>query len=300
MYNDFSLIKDRLAFGMAGALDNGAFSPSYNYVELYLNGSYKGVYLLTDQVDENKGRTGVKSDFGEGDAAVPFLVELDARAPEEGVEGVDWFYAGGRAYAIKYPEADERYAEEQFLYIKGYIEKVDALCRTPGVTLDALAEYIDIQSFIDFYIVEEVMGQPEINWKSVYMSKTADGKLIMGPVWDFDWAANGPSTGRYRNMYRKDYAGFRSVDNWFMALYEGSSEFREALRVRFSEVKDGLYATLASVSDERENIRLGAKKNNLRWHAHRPWANFKRNSDEVISWCENRILWLDGELSFAE
>ena len=71
MYSDFSLTKDRLAFSMADALETDAFVPSYHYVELYLNGSYNGIYLLTDQVDENKGRTNVKEDFDADAKEVP-------------------------------------------------------------------------------------------------------------------------------------------------------------------------------------------------------------------------------------
>ena len=297
MYNDFSLIKDRLAFAMADSLESESFSPSYHYVELYLNGKYKGIYLLTDQVDENKGRTGVKSDFSESDVEVPFLVELDARAPEEGKEGVDWFYAGGRPYAIKYPEADERYTEEQFLYIKGYIEKVDALCRKPGVTMAELSEYIDMESFIDYYLVEEIMGQPEINWKSVYMSRQVGGRLAMGPVWDFDWAAMGPSTGKYRNMYREKYDGFRSVDNWFMALYNGSPEFREALRTRFTEISGEISGVLRTVEAEKGKIASAAKRDRLRWHWYRLGVSYGAYSDEVIDWCDKRIEWLNAELN---
>lgn len=299
MYNDFSLIKDRLAFTMADAVENDSFSPSYHYVELYLNGKYKGIYLLTDQVDENKGRTEVKGDFTEDTATVPFLVELDARAPEEGVEGVDWFYVGARPYAIKYPEADERHTKEQFAYIKGYIEKVDSLCRTPGVTMAALSEYIDMESFMDYYLIQELMGQPEINWKSVYMSKAQGERLVMGPVWDFDWAAMGPSVGRNRNMYRGKYDGFRSVDNWFMALYEGSPEFRDALRLRFSEIKDELSVALRTVQTEKKEIVAAAKRDRLRWHWYRIFVNFESYSDEVIEWCENRLKWMNCELDKA-
>lgn len=294
MYNDFSLIKDRLAFGMADALDGDAFVPSYHYVELYLNGSYQGIYLLTDQVDENKGRTSVKEDFGEEDIEVPFLVELDARAPSEGEEGVDWFSVKGYSYAVKYPEADERYTDAQFAYIKNYIETVDALCRKPDVTIDELSEYLDVQSFLDFYLVQEAMGQPEINWKSVYMSKSTDGKLVMGPVWDFDWGAAGPSIGEYANQYRGDASGLRSNGNWFDALYQGSAEFRTELAERWNEVRPALLSAIQAVEAERDDLSRAAQRNHLRWHWYRIGTSFDKSFDETIEWCYDRIVWLDG------
>jgi spore coat protein CotH len=167
MYNDFSLVKDRLAFGIADALETDVFVPSYNYVDLYINDSYVGIYLLTDQVDENSGRTDVKEDFSAEDTEVPFLVELDEYAYEEGDEDVAWFSVNGFSYTVKYPEPDERYNDAQFNYIKNYVEAVDNLVRKDGVTIAELSEYIDVESFIDFYIVQELMGQIELNWKSV-------------------------------------------------------------------------------------------------------------------------------------
>ena len=156
MYSDFSLTKDRLAFSMADALGTDAFSPSYHYVELYLNGEYNGIYLLTDQVDENKGRTEVKEDFAADATEVPFLVELDAYAESEGPEGEAFFRIGDALYTVKYPEADERYSDEQFDYVKNYITKVDALCRKKNVTLAELSEYIDVDSLIDWVIMHEL------------------------------------------------------------------------------------------------------------------------------------------------
>ena len=296
MYNDFSLTKDRLAFSMAEALDGDAFAPSYYYVDLYLNGSYMGVYLLTDQVDENKGRTNVKEDFTAEDVDVPFLVELDARAPEEGVEGVDWFSVSDRSYAIKYPEADERYTQVQFDYVKNYIEMVDSLCRKENVTLDELKEYLDVESFIDFYLVQEVMGQPEINWKSVYMSKAIDGKLKMGPVWDFDWAATGPSTGKEKNAYEDAHEGFRSNGNWFHALYQGSPEFREALKTRWGEAREELLEVIDRADAERGSLARAAKRDRLRWHWYRLGGGYDSSLDDLIGWCRERIAWLDTEL----
>ncbi|MBQ3017655.1 MAG: CotH kinase family protein, partial [Clostridia bacterium] len=84
MYNDFSLSKDALAFSLGASLENGDYVPSYEYVEVYLNGIYQGLYLLTEHINENEGRTNVKYDFDEDDTEVPFIVELDAYAELDG------------------------------------------------------------------------------------------------------------------------------------------------------------------------------------------------------------------------
>lgn len=293
LHNDFSLIKDHLAFSIADRIMGNDFVPSHHYVELYIDDSYQGIYLLTDYVNENKGRLNIKNSFDKTDVEIPFLVELDHRAPEEGVEGIDWFAIGNKYYAIKYPEAEERFTKEQFLYIKSYIEKVDALMQKPNVTISELEEYIDVDSFINYYIVQEVMGQLEINWKSVYMSKGAKGKLKMGPVWDFDWSVTGPSLGKNRNLFKDNVTDFKSSDNWFSYAYGGSEEVRQAFARRWSEVRGDILDVINEVEQSKAYLALGAKKNHLRWYWYAPVELYSSHFDEVIAWCTGRVGWLD-------
>ncbi|MBQ8439094.1 MAG: CotH kinase family protein, partial [Clostridia bacterium] len=153
-----------------------------------------------------------------------------------------------------------------------------------------------MESFMDYYLVEEAMGQPEINWKSVYMSKEVGGKLKMGPVWDFDWSAMGPSTGKYKNQYREQYGDFRSVDNWFAALYQGSLEFREALALRWETVRPRILSAIDEVEAEKPMLERAARRDILKWHWYRFRGGFDAYSDEVLEWCRNRVEWMDGEI----
>lgn len=297
LYNDFSAVKDRLAFTMADALGTDVFVPSYNYVELYLNGKYNGLYLMTDQVDENKGRAGVKTDVDEMENAddVPFLVELDDYAPNEGEEGIDWFSVAGHPYNIKYPERDERneeIADEQFNYIKNYVQRVQTACEEGDY--ETFAELVDVDSFIDFYIVQEVMGQPELNWKSVYMHKAVGEKMKMGPVWDFDWGAMGPGLGEERNMYRDDVTGLRSSGNWFDLLLRNSPKFEDDVRARYAEAKPLLLGAIEAVRADEERLSPYLTRNHIYWHWFRVGTENSKYYGEVLDWCTDRITWLEG------
>jgi spore coat protein CotH len=294
LYNDYSAVKDKLAFTMADAIGTDAFVPSYHYVELYMNGRYKGLYLLTDQVDENKGRSSVKEDFTADDLEVPFLVELDAYAPQEGEEGIDWFRIGEDEYAIKYPEVDERYTQEQFDYIKNYITDVDAACRSGN--LDKLSQLVDVDSFIDYYIVQEVMGQAEMGWKSVYMYKSKDGLMKMGPLWDFDWSVMGPCVGKDRHLNKDRLDEFYSNGNWFGCMLVNSPEFKTMVGERFDEVKDILISVVEDTRTEMENLKPYYDRNHLRWHWFRVWENREEYSSDVLDWVTYRIEWLDTAL----
>ena len=297
LYNDFSAVKDRLAFTMADALGTDVFVPSYNYVELYLNGEYNGLYLMTDQVDENKGRAGIKTDVDEMENAddVPFLVELDDYAPNEGEEGIDWFSVAGHPYNIKYPERDERneeIADEQFNYIKNYVQRVQTACEEGDY--ETFSELVDVESFIDFYIVQEVMGQPELNWKSVYMHKAVGEKMKMGPVWDFDWGAMGPGLGEERNMYRDDVTGLRSSGNWFDLLLRNSPKFEDDGRARYAEAKPLLLGAIEAVRADEAHLSPYLTRNHIYWHWFRVGTENSKYYGEVLDWCTDRITWLEG------
>ena len=301
LYNDFSVVKDRLAFTLADALGTDVFVPSYNYVELYLNGEYNGLYLMTDQVDENKGRADVKEDVDEMDASdVPFLVELDDYAPDEGDEGIDWFRVGGKPYNIKFPERDERnesVAAEQFAYIQDYIQRVENAATAGDYA--TLSELVDMDTFIDFFIVQEVMGQPELNWKSVYMYKGVGEKMKMGPVWDFDWAAMGSSMDKDAPDYSDDVTGLRSSGNWFDLMLKNSPEFKAAVAARFTEARPLLEDAIAAVRRDEARIADYALRNHLRWHWYRVGVSSSAYYSEVLDWCTDRIAWLDGYFKAA-
>ena len=119
-------------------------------------------------------------------------------------------------------------------------------------------------------------------------------KRWVSPVWDFDWAATGPSLGKYADQYKKNYSGLRSDGNWFGMLYNGSPEFREALETRWQEVRGKLLSTIDEVEAEQPMLERAARRNALRWYWFRFDAGYIKNSNEVFDWCRNRIAWLDG------
>ncbi len=297
MYNDFSLSKDALAFKLGASLENGDYVPSYNYVELYINGRYKGLYLLTEQINENKERTDVKDNFDKDDTKVPFLVELDGYAElDGGTEGVDYFKIGDLFYSVKYPDKTERYTDAQFEYIKNYVTKVHNLCYKQNVTLAELSEYIDVNSFIDYYLIQEIVIQPDIDTKSVYMYKSTDGKMKMGPLWDYDWAFSGPSLAFWSDYELKE-TEFCTRGTWFYALLSRSPEFCEAVKARFFEIEGTIRSAAYEFKEENAKISTAAHKDFLRYHYYNGYATYERNFEKNFSLLMRRIDWLSDEIS---
>ena len=280
LYQDFSDIKDYTAFKISQAVNPTKFAPSANHVEVYLNGEFMGLYLLTDQVDEKEGRVGVEAEFDASATEVPFMAQIDLNITEDGVEGVDYFklhldkYGVDMYFDIQYPGPDERFTAAQYEYIKNYITHVNDLIFKPNLTKAEFEEYVDLDAFIEFFLIEEVMGQAEINNKSVKMSKAVGGKLVMGPVWDFDWATGGPmrnNSGMNDKNYPYDVNRWNSDCNWWNALIGSRSEtpgfdwFRDAARKRWAEMAPVVENTLKEVESYKNTIKAAALRNEKLW-----------------------------------
>lgn len=237
-YIDQSNIRNYAAFKIANSV-GGVFSPHGTHVVLIINGIYQGMYLLTEQIDENKGRTAIKSNFNPiVDTDFPFLVEMDRNALLEGEIDVDTFEMENLWYPIeiKYPEFEERNVAKGndvvFSYIKEYMwavfytlktdEKVSVSFREAPVGFEDL---VDEDSFLNYILINEIMGNRDNAWGSIYMSKSKNGKLKFGPVWDFDWSICGGWTGSpYQEIcvdYANEFALIKKYNfHWFYFVNE--------------------------------------------------------------------------------
>ena len=171
--------------------------------------------------------------------------------PEATCMKIDNSGSSEKNFCLKYPSTgDEGYVPEIHLaYIEQYVEScLDALSKQ---NWDLICELIDIDSFIDHYIVQEVFANKDAFWCSVYFYKVPNGKLYAGPVWDFDQGAgcvpdyfgSGLSDVRpnadinYSNSSVNKSAGVpwvASVNTWYRRLFR-NEEFLEIFRARLKE-----------------------------------------------------------------
>ncbi len=183
-YYDKSQIRNYLAFGVASLFDSQSACTATHFVNLFVNNEFYGVYLIAEQIEVDDTRIDVDESYSTIDTG--YLVELDGRAREEGVLDKDYFNLNGLDYAIKSPDTeDEDFTVEHVNFIKSYMADVMELFGEDK-DWDELCQLIDVRSFAENYIVEEVFHNADVRFSSFYMYKEAQGKLYAGPVWDFD------------------------------------------------------------------------------------------------------------------
>ena len=205
-YTDLSLIRNYLAYSVASIFDTQKITSKTQFVELYVNGEYLGVYLLCEQIEVHPNRVniieGLQIDTG-------YLIELDGRADGES------FSVNGEHYVIKSPDVDSSlFSNEHKEFIQKYLET--CLETLENDDYARIEELIDTKSFAQAYLVFELFNCVDVGFASFYMYKDAGGRLQCGPVWDFDRSLG--ITGHEHGAEPYDVLWAKEENTWFNKL----------------------------------------------------------------------------------
>lgn len=304
-FADQTLIRNKLAFDLARSM-NMAFAPMAEFVDIYMNGSYDGNYMLTDQIEVTRNRVNIEEKSLGIDTG--YLIELDARQGMEGeVEGWDYFNLYGFRYAIKSPQTDSAYySVNQLYYIESYMLDVYSAIRN----LQPYDHLIDEASWVDWFIVNELFKNVDSGFSSVYYYKDRGGKLKMGPVWDFDLSTSNPGhlveserqpLGWYTSLYHKN--------RLFHYLMQ-SPQFQQALKARWNEIYDhqikdmvdSIYPIADSIAKSRvENFsRWDVIGKNYEWYTSTEVYAAKTYEEQVeilYDYLMIRKVWMNEEIN---
>jgi len=68
------------------------------------------------------------------------------------------------------------------------ISTIERFLYSPEIIWDTrrYEQYVDIDSFVNFYIINEFIGNNDLWANSTYVHKDVRGRLVAGPVWDFN------------------------------------------------------------------------------------------------------------------
>lgn len=284
---DRTLMRNMVSMKVA-SMTGLAWTPHCVPVELVLNGQHKGSYLLIEQVRVDKNRvniTEMSKEDNTGDAVTGgYLLECDFHYDNE----VQWIDNHGKCvqmdngipFGVKYPDSEDL-TTAQLTYIKNYISEVAGTLYGPNFKdpENGYAKYLDIDSFVDYWIVFEVMGNHELgNPGSVYMHKDRGGKLVAGPCWDFDWGVL---------SYRSSPQGKTGLINrkaiWYARLFE-DPVFAEKVKNRFQELLPQLQTIPDYMDALQKQLSESAKYNFRMWN---PADDASMNGGSIINGDEN-------------
>lgn len=209
-YNEKTLLHNFLAYAVSREM--GYWAANCRYVELVLNGDYKGIYVLMEKIKRGAGRVNISklaaTDIS-GDAVTGgyiFSIDKDADG---------WYSAyrpGGAItqriqFSYVYPKITA-IVPQQAAYLKSYVDSFENSLTASSFqdTRTGWRRFADEASFIDYFIVNEASRNVDGYRLSSYFYKDRDskgGKITAGPVWDYDLA--------FKNA---NYCSGSNVDGW--------------------------------------------------------------------------------------
>lgn len=302
---DYTLMRNELAFELGKILELD-YTSQCQWVHVFYNEEYQGLYLLCEKMETGRNRVDIEYAYEPDEADVSFFVELGGQS--EGfsldlVENVENNWYEVFACVIRYPK-EEVLTQEQYGFINAYMQSVNRAILTGN--WEELTELVDIQSFADWYLVNEIMLNGDLGW-SMFAYKPKGDKLFLGPVWDFDQSAGDSTTGGAD--YETWYPASTASNSWFDTLLE-MEEFREILAERLQSKLPEVRQLLALEREKAVIYKQDIDANFERWPVigTTGWRireeisdleTYEENVEFLFDWLEHRIDWLEKELSSA-
>ncbi|MDE6861614.1 MAG: CotH kinase family protein [Alistipes sp.] len=296
-YMDRTLMRNKVAYYLAEQTSL-AWTPRCEYVELFLNGEYQGQYLVAEHIKVDKNRVNITemepTDIA-GDAVTGgYLLELDFHFDNVW----QWHTAHNVPFGVKSPDDDEL-VPEQFAWIQNHIAEVEDAIYGDSFKDPAAGyrRYLDEESFADYWLVYELTVNHELgNPGSVFLHKDRGGKIVAGPVWDFDWG-----TFSYNASPAAQWGLFIQWAWWYDRLFQDEG-FRSTAAERWRLLKPKFQTALNYIDEQRDYIAVSAQRNFSIWT-----MTTDTNGDERLSFyqavdrmrdiLEERIEIIDREIS---
>jgi hypothetical protein len=329
---DKSLLRTGVAMDLGHGLSNLAWTPKQVPVDFYLNGVFQGSYSLIERVGIATNRVNITqlkdNQTGLNDVAPQvtggYLLEWDFRAGSDhnvqvGPDGVRGWVG------IKEPEDEtdgSGITATQVAWIDKHLDTVDDVIFGPGFAdpVTGWRKYIDEASAVDYYIAQEVTKPVDGAFgASVYMYKARDadpaegdqGKLFMGPMWDYDIGMGDFQTlgdkGLTDTWMLRDPLGPGTGQgdvNWYNRLMQDPT-FVAAVEARWAVVEPTLLGTVNGyLPAQRDLVARSAAANFGIWDINdQTWdgqvvkGSWNAEVTYLQQWLQQRIAWMDGELT---
>ena len=300
-YADRTLVRNIVAMKLS-EICGFSWTPRMRSVEVYLNNEYQGVYTLCEHKKVSSDRVDIDlvgENDNSGDAVTGgYYLEIE----EQQDETTCWWTSMGVPMMFSDPEEP---TSQQLAYVKGLFESFEqALWANDWSESTGYPKYIDVDSFVDYYIVQELTKNIDGNLrKSSFITKERGKKMEMYHLWDFDltlgncgyfWdgVGNGPE-----NFWIK-------LDKWYPHLFEDPA-FVAKVQDRWAELLPEFRKIPDFIDEQVLSLGKAQKRNFQKWSIYESvdWVYFpslgsyEKEVDYLKEFYTKRLEWLDRELN---
>lgn len=200
-YMDKTLIRNYLCMNLSAEVMGDA--PDVRFCEVFVDGEYRGVYLLMELITEGAGRVDL-TDYEEGDAVFSYMFRIEPFRIKEQLNPIAAYNGlldNFTFYTMRLEDADRmevlyptsRYQTQAVMdYINTDLSEIERRLYSREMDLDPEScwDYLDLESFANYYILQEFFAINDMFSASTYFYKDVRGKLHIGPVWDYNNSFN--------------------------------------------------------------------------------------------------------------
>ncbi len=303
----------------------GHYAAHWKFVEVVLNGDYRGLYILTEKIKRDDDRVDIAkldADDLAGDSVTGgYILRIDWLDNPQGFESN--FNAQGGVpmfYQWYYPKA-ANILPQQAAYIEGYMDQFEEAVFASNYTNNGgtrYTDYINLNSFTDFLLINELSKNSDGYKLSSYLHKDKDskgGKLTAGPIWDFD-----QTYGMSTVCSCDDHTGWTYLQNqpecedietmpmWWQAMMQDTL-FTNYMKCRWDGFRNNIFHedTIHNWIDaEVATITDAINRNFTRWSdfiGEEIWAEPfpvpQTYAEEITyfkNWIDSRLAWMDANL----
>ncbi|MBI4755906.1 MAG: CotH kinase family protein [Betaproteobacteria bacterium] len=304
-YADKTLMRNHVAMELSRRFGM-AYTPRLRYVELYLNGEYRGNYLLGEHIKVARDRVNITkmeaADNAEPAVSGGYLLEIDAPdylAPDDVYFMTRWQII----FNIKSP-SNSKITAAQKAWVANHVQQVEDVIYSNYFDdpVNGYARYVDVDSLIDWFLINEIFKNQDARWySSVYWHKDRGGKLRMGPAWDFDLGAGNVDFSRAR--YPTGWWVRQS--DWIEQMFYDPL-FQAKVKNRWNQLKRTQIDTIFDYVDQTAvQIDASQKQNFKRWPIldKYVWPNavvkgtYPKEVKYLKDWLKTRIQWMDKKIN---
>ena len=332
-FSDKSLIRNALIYDLSNKI--GQYASRTRFFEMKLNGEFQGTYLLMEKIKRDKNRvdieklesndndpnlisggyiikidktTGESTSHGDYNEKISFYSKYDPNG-EEGKDKKIFFL-----YDVPSPE---KISKEQKIYIQSYINSFEEALLSNDFSdpKTGYRQFIDVDSFVDFFLLNELSHNPDAYRLSTYMHKKRNGKLKMGPIWDFNIAFGNVNycKGEDVNNWIFKYNDYCPDDFWLVPFWWSKllndPYFANKVKSRWQELRQNelsdklIFGKIDLLISELETSDA-IKKNFERWPILGQWiwpnsyvgTTYESEINYLKNWLSQRLTWMDSNI----
>jgi hypothetical protein len=320
-YSDKTMMRNPMTYYLGNQM--GPWQPRTQWCELYLDGDYRGIYLLIEKIKRDKDRVNIDKLNSPGSAndtvSGGYIFKVDKL---DGLPSNEYFlttpvkYPGTRNYYFTYvyPKAEDINPARK-TYLKNFLTEFESALNGSKFKdpVNGFRKYIDELSFVDFQIIQELTNNVDGYRYSTFFHKEKDsdgGKLVAGPLWDFDlcygnvnYSADRLATDKW--LYPNYGTWESSCMHWWARLMQ-DPDYVNLVKRRYSVLREGPFHTdsiITYLDNNQALLGTAIDRNFERWPIldQYIWPNsyigftYDNEMDFLKTWISDRLDWMDSK-----